>query len=145
MSATAIALDLHVSRKTVRLARGHLGIPSLPPGWRARPLRVVPPAGHERQRGEIVLTGTALAIIGRFRDEQLRRTPATDGLAKRIRGYSQAQLNGDELAAEDALLAERERRRAHPPASAQAADSMSDRRGRFRSPAGPLYFLKCRE
>jgi hypothetical protein len=29
-----IALDLHVSRKTVRLARERLGIPSLPPGPR---------------------------------------------------------------------------------------------------------------
>ena len=102
----SLALDLHVSRKTVRLARDRLGIQSLPPGRRGRPLQAVPPAGHERQNGEMVLTGTALAMLTRFQKEQSKRAPATDEvLAKRIRAYSQAQTEGDQLAAEDALLA----------------------------------------
>lgn len=90
----------------VRLARERLGIPSLPPGRRGRQLQVVPPDGHERRNGEIVLTGTALAILERFQQDQRNRGPApTDTLlAGCIRAYSQAQTNGDQLAAEDALL-----------------------------------------
>jgi len=89
----------------VRAAADRLGIPPLPPGRRGRPLQVVPPAGHEHH-GEMVLTGTALAILTRFQEEQSKRAPATDELlAKRIRAYSQAQTEGDQLAAEDALLA----------------------------------------
>lgn len=94
----------------VRLARERLGIPSLPPGRRGRPLQVVPPAGHERRHGELILTGTTLAILTRFQEEQAshgkgKPAPTDALLAERIRAYSQAQTNGDQLAAEDALLA----------------------------------------
>ena len=99
----AIARELGCSRKMVRAAADRLGIPPLPPGRRGRPLQVVPPAGHEHH-GEMVLTGTALAILTRFQEEQRGVAAVDKTLARRVVDYAEADANGDDLAAEDALL-----------------------------------------
>ena len=104
-----IAEELGCAPLTVRRARERLGIASEPTGRRrGRSLQAVPADGHQQPSGEIVLTGTALAIVTRFNEDQKHfgGAPATDELlAARIRAYSEAKLAGDRLAIEDALLA----------------------------------------
>lgn len=81
----AIAIDLHVSRKTVRLARERLGIPSLPPGRRPRH-RIASVAAPARKPSIVKITAkrtrasdppssyTVLGLVG----EWVKRTKTRD-------------------------------------------------------------------
>ena len=109
-----IALEIGVSRTTVRPRIAQHALASQPPGRRRGVTQTVispsaAPAGRDRGRPRRALPvePTAILIVGRFTRESRTGGPAPseDLLVQRIRAAHEARAAGDDPAYDDALLA----------------------------------------
>lgn len=95
-----IALEVGVSRATVRRQRERFGIPSTAPGRRRSDLQALPSV---LQRGR--LDPTEAAFIDRYREFRARKAmPHPDTIAAALRAYYRAQAAHDDSAIDSALL-----------------------------------------